>query len=106
MAALTVQKLSLTGLNVATASAGAGGDTFTNDGKTVLEVTNGSGGSINVTVDSTRPCSYGADHNVVVAVPAAGSRRIGPFPVARFGDPVSVAYSDVTTVTVAAVSTG
>jgi hypothetical protein len=103
MAVLVVQSTSLTGLAPAFVAAGAGGDTFANDGATLLHVKNGGGGSIDVTVDSTQQCSHGFDHNVVVAVPAGGERVIGPFPTRRFGETASVSYSGVTTVTVAAV---
>ena len=105
MAQLTVQKISQTGLAPAFAAAAAGGDTFANGGRAILHVKNGGAGSINVTINSVKPCDQGFDHDVVVAVPAAGERIIGPFDPARFNDSsgnVSVTYSGVTTVTVAA----
>lgn len=105
MATLTVQTPSLTGLDPTLTAASGGGDEFVNDGATVLHVKNGGGGSINVTVDSQTPCSQGFDHDVVVAVPAGAERLIGPFPQARFNDAngkAQVAYSGVTSVTVAA----
>lgn len=104
MAALTVQKVTKSGVGPAYSAADAAGDTFSNDGNTMLHVKNGSAGSINVTIDSVAQCSFGFDHDIVVAVPAGGERMIGPFPRDRFGSPTSVTYSAATSVTVAAIS--
>ena len=103
MAALTIQTSSLTGLNPSYVAAAGGGDTFVNDGATVLHVKNGGGSSINVTADQTVACNYGFDHDNVVSVPNGGERIIGPFSPNRFGATVSISYSGVTTVTVAAI---
>lgn len=105
MAQLTVQETSLTGLAPTFTAADAAGDTFENDGQTVLHVKNGSAAAITATVDSVRPCNYGFDHDAAVSVPAGGERIIGPFERNRFGTTASVAYSAVTSVTVAARST-
>jgi hypothetical protein len=104
MAVLTVSTLSRAGLVTSGgAAAGAGGDTFTNDGQTVLLVVNGSGSSINITlaiaqlVDGQTPASR------VVAVAAGASTLIGPFPRAVYNaadGTMPIAYSAVTTVTV------
>ena len=102
MAALTVQSASLAGTAVSLAAAGASGDTFTNDGNTVLVVDNASGASIDVTVDSPTLCNQGEAHDVVVSVGAGAQKMIGPFPVDRFSTTVSVTYSATTSVTVAA----
>lgn len=107
MALLNVQKASLTGLAPAFVAASAGGDSFVNDGKTVLHVKNGGASEITVTINSQQPCNYGFDHDVVVAVPAGGERIIGPFRQDRFNDAngqVAVTYSAVTSVTVAAIA--
>lgn len=107
MAALTVQNVARSGLNPTYGAAAGGGDTFVNDGQVVLHVKNGGGSSINVTVDSTAPTGVGlAQADAVVAVPNAGERMIGPFPPGAFNDAngaVAVAYSAVTSVTVAAI---
>ena len=106
MADLTVQAISLSGLNPTFAAAAAGGDAFLNSGREYLHVKNGGASEVTITVNSQAACNQGYDHNSVVAVPAAGERLIGPFPKARFNDAaekVQVAYSDVTSVTVAAV---
>lgn len=94
MAALTVFPVDLTGDSKAYVAGASGGDTFTNDGRTVLHAKNTSGGAITVTVDSVQLCSFGVDHNPSVAVAATtGDEIIGPFNVARFGSTVSVTYS-------------
>ena len=104
MAALTVQTISLTGLTPTTTAAGAGGDTFANaaDASTFLRVENGGGGSVTVTIASTTTCSQGGTHDVAVAVAAGAKADIGPFDPTRFGTTVSVTYSGVSSVTVAA----
>lgn len=103
MAVLTPLNPGLTGAAEVFVAASGGGDTFPNDGHTMLHVKNGGGGSINVTIDSKVPCNQGSDHDIVVAVPAAQERVIGPFSQDRFGTDVNITYSGVATVTVAAV---
>lgn len=104
---LTVQKMVAAGLEVTTVAAAAGGNSFKNDGYTYLQVTNGGGGSITVTVESRRLCSQGGDHNLSVVVAAAKTIMIGRLNPRDFNDEsslVDVTYSGVTSVTVAAVS--
>jgi hypothetical protein len=106
MALLAVQSVVRTGLNPAYTAAAGGGDTIPNTaGQVFLHVKNGGGSSINVTLDSQTNCDQGFDHDEVIAVPNGGERMIGPFP-ARFQDSgglIHVAYSAVTSVTVAAI---
>jgi hypothetical protein len=108
MAVLTVQKPSLTtGINPTLTAAAAGGDSFINDGKTLLYVKNAHTAAITVTINSLQACNQGFDHNVVITVAAGSSIQIGPFPTPRFNDPtnkVGVTYSLVTGLTVGAVS--
>lgn len=112
MAILTVQRPTTAGANITLAAAAGGGDSFANDGRTLFQVTNGSGGAITVTFDSPRTCDFGlaanAAHDLAISVPAGESRYIGPFVQGRFNDAstgrVQVTYSDVTTLTVAAIS--
>lgn len=112
MATLTVLVPNLTGALRAPVAPTAGtGDVFTNDGNTVLIVTNGSGGSINVTIDS--PLAVGPDQanaydaDVVKPVAAGATRIFGPFvDKQRFNDAngqVKVTCSAVTSVTIEAV---
>jgi len=116
MAVLAVQKLSggaptlgtgvlnYAGLTpAAQVAAGAGGDEFDNDGRTWVEVTNGGGGSINVTVDQVNPDSQGRVLDPVIAVGAAVTKRFGPFEKTLFDDAngrVKLSYSGVSSVTV------
>lgn len=108
MADLTVQKVTTDGANPTMTAASAGGDTFTNDGHTFLIVNNSGASPITVTVPAKTACNHGVKHDAVVSVPAGEERMLGFFEVTRFNDPqtgkVSVTYSDVTSVTVAAVS--
>lgn len=109
MAALTVQTINLGGLDLSavdTAAAG-GGDTFTNNGRTLFYADNQSGGPITITFDDTGSVSPSEatsfDPDVELSVPAGEDRIAGPFPTSRFGTDVSVTYSGVTSLTVAAV---
>lgn len=111
MAAITVVKPGLASalLGLTTAH---DGDTFQNDGETLLIVHNGGGGSINVTVTDQKSRSpreaSSFSGNVVKAVAAGADRVIGPFPVRRFNNAVGnvvLGFSGVSSVTVTAVST-
>jgi hypothetical protein len=110
MALLTTQTVVPGGTTPAYVAANAGGDTVTPGNDTFLHAKNASGGSLTVTVDSVTPCNYGSDHDLVVAIPAGSERMIGPLPASRFASPttglVSVTYSGVTSLTVAAIRTG
>jgi hypothetical protein len=105
MAVLNVATAGASGSVPAFAAAAAGGDEFYNDGETYLEIDNASGGSINVTINSQKPCDQGFDHDIVNAV-AAGAREVmGPFPTGRFNNSngrVLVTYSAAASVTVRA----
>lgn len=106
MADLTIQRLSQSGVTPTFTTAGASGDTVTNDGNTWLHIKNGGASSITVTVDSKTPCNQGFDHDLTVTIGAGGEKVIGRFEQSRFNDAtgkVSVAYSAVTSVTVAAI---
>jgi hypothetical protein len=103
MAELTIQNTSLGGIAPTFAAADAAGDSFENDGRTVIHVKNASAGAITATIDSAALCNHGFDHDISVSVPAGGERMIGPFPRVRFGSPAQVGYSAVASVSVAAV---
>ncbi len=105
MALLTPQQAKPAGQVLTLAAAGAGGDTFKASRNVALEVRNGSGASITVTVDVPGNDAYGqARPDLAVAVAAAATSVIGPFP-SDLEDPATglckVTYSAVTTVTVA-----
>lgn len=95
---IAVQSIALTGIVPAFTAATApatGGDKFLNDGRTYVEVINGSGAPINVLVDSLVNCNQGHDHNITVAVANGARKKIGPFPQAIFND--ASGYCTVTT---------
>lgn len=109
MATLTVKAITKGGLNPdspAYVSAAGGGDDFANDGTTFLEVVNGGGGAITVTIPiGIDPYANDPLHSTsddTVSVPAGERRILGNFPVVNYGNSVSIAYSGVTSVTVAA----
>lgn len=101
MANLTVQKLAVSGLVPALVPAEALGDEFSNNGTTFLQVVNGSGAPITVTLNRQK-CNFGFDHPVDVAVAAGAEKLIGPFPtpVWNLEGKVEIKYSSVTSVTV------
>ena len=103
MADLTVYDIDHTGVDPTYVAAAGGGDTFDNDGHTFFHAFNGSGGGIDITIDSPVDCNQGFAHDVVVTVPAGEDRMIGRFPVGRFHSSCSGTYSGVTSLTVAAI---
>lgn len=107
MATYTVQTVTTAGITP-TKNAVSASDDFVNDGRTVLHVTNGSGGSINVTVVTPVTTGGLAVADLVVAVPAGEERVIGPFARSIYNDPstgkVTVQFSGTTTVTCQALS--
>jgi len=107
MALLAVQADVPAGNVPAYTAATNGGDTMPAGDHNVLQVKNGSGGAITVTIAGNVPCNQGFTHNVAVSVAAGASEEIGPLPASRFGDVnglVTITYSAVASLTVAAVS--
>lgn len=103
MAVLTVQEIDRDGLEATYASAAAGGDTVPNDEITFLHVKNGSGASIDVTIQTPGTVDGLAVTDRTVAVPASEERMIGPFPASVYGATLTLSYSDVTSLTIAAI---
>lgn len=108
MSLLTVQNVSLDGLEPSFAAAAEDGDTFVNNGRTFLHVKNADTvAERTVTIDSLVDCNQGHNHDIVVEVPAEEERIIGPFSPSRFNSNtgvVSVTYDNHSDVTVAAIS--
>ncbi len=108
MAVLTVNKIVQAGLVSTLVSAAGGGDSFPNTGHEFMEVTNGDSGAHVVTFVASGPaCNYGlagtTAHDQTVSVAAGATKKIGPFPTAKFNDSngrVQVTYDGVTSVTV------
>ena len=105
MAQITVQTVSLTGLNPTFVAATAGGDTVDPGDRTWLHVKNGSAAAVTVTITTPGDVSGLAIADLAVSVPAGGERLIGPLTASLFattGGLASVAYSAAASVTVAA----
>jgi hypothetical protein len=103
MATLTKQVVTTAGLADSLASAAGGGDQFTNTGNEWLEVLNGGGASIDVTIATPATANGEPIADRVVAVAAGARKKIGPFNPSIFNDSsgyVQVTYSAVTSVTV------
>lgn len=105
MATYTVQSAVATGLTP-TANAVSASDDFTNDGRTVLRVVNGSGGSLTVTAVTsyTQDGMALADNPVTVA--DGVTKIVGPFPVRSYGSTTTVQYSATSSVTAECVKVG
>ena len=106
MALLTVQHTSgSAGLTPSFAAATSGGDSYTNSGLETLQVKNGSGGALRVTITAQHPCSQGTLHTVTYSVAAGGTMLLGPFAFQYYNDAsnkVQITYPDgVTSLTVA-----
>lgn len=104
---VTTQTITRAGLNKALTGPVADGDII-DAGPVILEVANDSGASITVTVQTPGTIEGLAIADLAVAVPASGTREIGPFPPSVFAQPldavdgpgrVLVDYSAVTSVT-------
>ena len=111
MAALTVQTVQINGKLFTTASAAGGGDTFVNDGKTILYIKNDSGGDITVTVAAQNQVTIDGNpltlEDVPVIVSAGQEKFMGPFPTQFFNNSagsVEITYSGVTSLSVRPVS--
>lgn len=105
---LVVYDVVRTGVKPVYVSAGAGGelhDAFPNDGRVILNVKNGAGAPITVTIETPGTVDGLAIAELIVTVPNAEERWIGPFPPNTYNQDagtVYVDYSAVTTITVAA----
>lgn len=109
---IAVATIAQTGTAQSLASANTDGSQFNvrSDGRTFLIVSNGSGGSINVTLDarvtSINVPGAGAItiSDIVVAVPAGATRLIGPIAPAYVDSTgyAHITYSSATSVTVQA----
>ena len=106
MATLAYSQIAIAGTLAAPVAASAGGDKVAPNDRGFLDVNNGGGSPITVTVDVPGNTKFGqAAPDVAVTIAAGARRRIGPFP-AELANPsdglVAIAYSAVTSVTVEA----
>ena len=114
MATLTREVLGESGLDATYVAASGGGDQVDNsDGRTVLHVKNGGGGSITVTVaeqlsgSTIQDPSYGtlSKSDATLVITAGDEGFFGPFKKGAFNDTsqyIQITYSGVTSVTIAA----
>jgi ABC-type taurine transport system substrate-binding protein len=73
--------------------ASAGGDTFANDGRSVLWIKNESGAQRIVTIVASGTCSHGFLHNQVLTISASTTLyKTRSFPQSRFGGRTSITY--------------
>lgn len=104
MAVLAPQKIVRTGLEATYASAAAGGDLFPNSGREWVEIINGGGSDITLTVVTPGTYQGQALADDTITVTAGERRHVGPFPPEMYSNAsgqVALAYSAVTSVTVA-----
>lgn len=97
-----INRLGVLSTTAGVAATATTGDTFPNDGNTFIEVLNGSGASINVTITPVRTVDGQIPAAKVIAVAAAARAMIGPFATADYNDTnglVTFVCSAVTTVT-------
>jgi hypothetical protein len=105
---LTVQTVNRSGVAETFSAANTDGHWVANDGRTWLEVINGGGGAVTVSVQTPGTVDSLAVSERQVSVPAGGRRKIGPWPPSLYnqvaGDigTIYVDYSGVSSVTVAA----
>lgn len=108
MAELTVRNILITGLLKAALDAANLTETFDNDGKTFLEVANGAGSPITVTITGQVNLAFGTSATKTVSVTNGTTFVIGPFPEKYYNsdgaNEVNITYSDVTTITAAVFS--
>ncbi len=110
MAALTVENTGVGGnsLTPTFVAAAVGGDTFVNDGRSMLYVKNGDVSPMTVTITTPAELRGGIGvEDPPTTVPATSEEIIGPFDPTIFNAPdgsgVAVGYSTDTSVTVAVI---
>lgn len=86
MATLTVVDIARTGVDVAGVTPGGSGDEWANTGKEFIEVKNGSGSSITVTLDIKSTVDSAAVTDPTVSIAAGITKAIGPFPTGIYND--------------------
>jgi len=106
MAVLTVQKILQTGLQPTFQAADVAGDQVRVASNHFLHIKNDGASEITVTLKSQKACNQGTVHDIPVSIPAGEERLIGferdPGRFANSNGRAEFTYSDVTSVTVAA----
>lgn len=107
MATLAVQSSAQDGTALTLNSVAGGGDQFLNDGDTIMIVTNGSGGSLTVTLPPGGTPGGLTLSDVTGTVADGATEAFGPFPPSLYNDSsgyVQVTWSATTSVTAAILS--
>ena len=108
MALIPTQTISQGGLQPSLQAASSGGDTYQPSSSTFLQIKNGSGSQITVTVVTTATAYGQPISNIALAVPAGAEVFAGPFDPGEVQQPGStlanLTYSAVTSLTIAAIS--
>lgn len=103
----TVNLVTRAGVDTVGAAADATGDEWANTGQEFVEIKNGGGGGITVTLNITALLDGAAAVNPTVSIAAGQTKIIGPFPTSIYNNAstgrAKVTYSGVTSVTVAAI---
>ena len=99
---LTVNTIARTGTLDTLAAANADGHTIANNGSMWFEVANGDATSTNVIVGPDKTVDGLAVASRTVAVAAGARRKFGPYTRADYGSSITVTFSKVTSLTVAA----
>lgn len=104
MAVLTATAITRAGVDVVGASADGAGDEWANTGYEVVEVKNGGGAGITVTLDVQATVDGAAVTDPTVSISAGQTKIIGPFAKGIYNntsnDRAKITYSGVTSVTV------
>jgi hypothetical protein len=107
MALIPVQTMTQTGLTPSLQAASAGGDTYIPGNQTFLMIKNASGSPITVTIVTTATAFGQLVADVFVLVAAGATTLAGPYDPGEVAAPpsglVSITYSGVTSLTIAAV---
>ena len=108
MATLSVERITYTGLAAAYSAAAGGGDKVPSGDRNFLHFKNGDASPTTVTISTPGTVDGIAIDDPQVIVAATGEAFFGPLPRGTFGDSadsnlVSISYSSVTSLTVAAV---
>ena len=106
MATLVAQKITSDGLQATHVPADVAGDDFVNSnstsGNAFVSIKNGDASPMTVTPVITSLVDGQAVVSKVITIPAGGEKLIGFFQFAAYGPSVSLTYSSVTSVTIAA----
>lgn len=81
------------------AAVSASADVLANNGICFLYVKNANAASTIVTFAAASQCREGHLHSFQITIPTATECMIGPFPISRFGQNISVFYSVQASVT-------